>query len=287
MNIYSLIPDIQKIVSTKGWMSPELSAEFSKEIATRLQGQFGTGNTRPASLRLSQMGPRCPRALWFSYHEPELAEPLPPWAEVKYAFGHVIEGLAIALAKASGHDVKGEQDEIRVDGIVGHRDCIIDGAVVDVKSTSTMGFKKFKEKTLAQDDPFGYLEQLDGYVVGSLEDPLVIVKDRGYLLAIDKQLGHMCLYEHRIREEHIRERIRLSKAIVQLDQPPACTCETVPDGKSGNYKLGVRASYNPYKWSCNPYIRCFLYADGPRYLTKVVRKPDVIEVDRFGKVVYN
>ena len=48
-----------------------------------------------------------------------------------YAFGHMIEGLAIGLAKASGHEVLGEQDEIYVDGIRGpHRDCVIDGCVV-------------------------------------------------------------------------------------------------------------------------------------------------------------
>ena len=128
---------------------------------------------RAPRLRLSQMGPRCPKALWYSIHHPELAEKLPTWAKFKYAYGHILEAFAIILAKEAGHDVTGEQDAIEVDGVIGHRDCVIDGCIVDVKSASSRSFQKFKTKTLAQDDPFGYLDQLDAYMAGSLEDPLV------------------------------------------------------------------------------------------------------------------
>lgn len=287
MSIHTLIPDIQVQLTKKGgWLTEELAGDLGHSISLRLQEQFRDRVGTP-TLRLSRMGDQCPCALWHSIHHPEMAEPLPPWAESKYAFGHIIEAWAIALAKASGHTVTGEQDELSVDGIVGHRDCVIDGCVVDVKSTSSMGFKKFKDRSIAQNDPFGYLYQLDGYLLGSHNDPLVTVKDRGYLLAIDKQLGHMCLYEHKLRTELIRGRIAEYKRIVERSSPPDCTCGTIADGKSGNIKLDIRASYNPYKFACKPYLRTFLYASGPVYLTKVVRKPDVIEVDKHGKVVYN
>jgi len=269
-------------------MSEALSKEFADEVSRRLVIQYNEEHSR--GLRLSQMGPKCPCQLWYSYHHPELAEPMPPWAEFKFSFGHIIEAMAITLAKAAGHSVTGEQDELVVDGVKGHRDCVIDGCVVDVKSAASRSFLKFKEGTLAQDDPFGYLDQLDGYVVGSLDDPLVTVKDKGYLLAIDKQLGHMCLYEHHTsdrRELLLRDRIRRHKDIVARDAPPACECGTVPDGKSGNIKLDVKGSYNPHKFNCKPNLRCFVYASGPVYLTKVVRKPDVTEIDKNGKVVYN
>lgn len=238
-----------------------------------------------ASLRMSGLGPKCPCALWHSIHSPELAEPLPPYAHIKYTYGHIIEALVIELAKAAGHEVLGEQDEIILDGVVGHRDCVIDGAVVDVKSSSSMGFKKFKDRTIAQDDSFGYLDQLDAYVVGSVmaDDPLVTVKDRGYLLAVDKTLGHMCLYEHRIRENSIKERIRGYKRIVSLDGPPPCECGTVADGKSGNIKLDTKASYGAFKHLCFPNLRTFLYSSGPAYLTKVVRVPDVPEINSHQK----
>ena len=190
------------------------------------------------------------------------------------------------MAKAAGHEVLGEQDELTLDGVVGHRDCVIDGCIVDVKSTSSLGFQKFKDGSIRTSDNFGYLDQLDGYILASRNDPLVRNKESGYLLAIDKTLGKICLYEHHLREESIRKRIADYRAIVALDRAPKCTCEEVPDGKSGNYRLGVTASYSPFKYQCNPRLRCFLYSDGPRYLTRVVRKPDIIEVDRYGKVCY-
>lgn len=283
-SIHSLIPDIYSLVGGPDGITnlpPDLGTDVYNAVASSLGPRTSRG------LRLSGMGDKCPCSLWYSVHHPEMEEQLPPYARIKYTYGHIIEHLIIALAKAAGHTVEGEQDEILLDGIRGHRDCIIDGCIVDVKSAATRSFLKFKDKTIATDDPFGYLAQLDGYVVGSLNDPRVTVKDRGYLLAVDKQLGHLVLYEHRIRERYIRERIRDYKQIVSSSEPPRCECKSVPDGKAGNLKLDTRASYNTYKYCCNPNLRTFLYSDGPRYLTKVVRVPDVTEVDKHGKVVYH
>lgn len=287
--ITTVVEDIYRLVGGKenvGWFDASLCRELSADISVRLSTQLGQEARKP-TLRLSQMGPKCPKALWHSIHTPELAEALPPWATIKYSFGHILEALVLALAKAAGHDVKGEQDEVSVDGVIGHRDCVLDGCVVDVKSASSFSFQKFKSGSIAHDDAFGYLEQLDGYVLGSANDPLVTVKDRGYLLAIDKTLGHMVLHEHRARPEHIRDRIRSYKEIVGRAEPPRCECGTRPDGKSGNIQLDVKASYSPWKFCCFPNLRTFLYADGPRFLVKTHRKPEVIEVDKHGRVVYN
>lgn len=279
MNIHDLVPDIYAWIKKKEKLNDELRAEYSDRVSRRVAEQF-SGEARKATLRLSAMGPRCPKALWFSIHHPELAEPIPPQAEVKYAFGHMIEALAITLAKAAGHEVVGEQDELQLDGVVGHRDCIIDGCLVDVKSTSSRSFIKFKSKDFSQSDHFGYLDQLDGYVVASQLDPLLKVKDKGYILAIDKQLGHMVLYEHRIREDSIRQRISEYKSIVGTSSPPRCECGTRPVGNSGNIGLDIKASYSSYKHCCFPLLRTFLYSDGPVFLTKVARKPDVPEIFR-------
>lgn len=220
----------------------------------------------------------CPKAFWYSIHHPELAEALPPWVEIKYCYGQIVEDLVLQLAKLTGHNVTGEQDELNVDGIVGHRDAVIDGCLVDVKSMSSRGIEKLETKTLAQDDPFGYLLQLDGYVVGSLSDPLVTVKDKGYIIGVDKTLGHVVLYEHIIREDTVRERIKYLRGITSCREPPACTCGTEPEGKSGNIKLDMRASYSPFKYACKPYLRSFAYSNGPIHLTKVVREPNVPEI---------
>lgn len=280
MNINTLVPDIYKLVEAKdGWFNTETVREFGEDISLRLHSQLSAPARKPG-LRLSQMGQRCPCALWHSVHHPELAEPLPPWAEVKFAFGHIIEALAIGLAKASGHRVEGEQDELVLDGIKGHRDCVIDGCLVDVKSSSTRGFQKFKDRTLQQNDSFGYLDQLDGYLCASMDDPLVRVKDKAYILAIDKTLGHMVLYVHELREERIKRTIANYKAIVAGHTAPSCTCGTVAEGKSGNIKLDMQASYSAYKHCCFPQLRTFIYSSGPIYLTHVARTPDVPEIYR-------
>ena len=281
-SINQLIPDIYSYIGGEHGLSA--APDLGVGIANALSKSFSRQDRR--GLRLSGLGPKCPKALWHSVHTPELAEALPPYARIKYGYGHIIEALVIGLAKASGHIVTGEQDELSVDGVTGHRDCVIDGCVVDVKSSSSRSFQKFKDKSIAQDDPFGYLDQIDAYVVGSADDPLVTVKDRGYLLAVDKTLGHLTLYEHRIRREHILQRIELYRRIVSSTTPPVCTCGTVAEGKSGNIKLDTKASYSPYKFCCFPNLRIFLYASGPVFLTKVVRVPDVTEVDKHGKIVY-
>lgn len=292
--IHTLRQDIYDLVKRKdGWFTLELAKTFSDEMSLRLKKQLSEQHHSVGKKRdhlwFGELGAMCPKALWYRYNHPELAEALPPWAEIKFAYGHILEALAITLAKASGHTVCGEQDALTLSGVTGHRDCIIDGAVFDIKSASTFAFQKFKNKSIRYDDPFGYLEQLDGYVVASADDPLVTIKDRGYILAIDKTLGHIEIYEHIIREEHIRERIAGHQRTVEGAVPPACTCETRPSGKSGNVELGPTAGYSAYKHCCFPQLRTFLYADGPVYLTRVVRRPDpkIIEIDKFGKVVYN
>lgn len=271
-SIYQLVPDIQEYISK----NDDWQEKISEDIYSRRSETLDDRGRH--KLRLSGLGDKCPKALWYSIHHPELAEPLPPWAKFKYGYGHLIEKMAISLAKISGHSVTGEQDELAVDGIVGHRDCVVDGCVLDVKSCSSIQFGKFRDHTLEKDDPFGYLYQLDGYLLGSRNDPLVSVKDKAYILAIDKTLGHMALYEHTIREQLIRERIREYKGVVERVLPPSCNCQTRPIGSSGNMGLDTRASYSAYKHICFPNLRTFLYSSGPVYLTKVVRTPDVPEI---------
>lgn len=283
-SIHTLISDIYAQLDKRGgWFSSELATEFATETARRLQEQFVDRTHR--GLRLSKMKPTCPSQLWYSYHHPELEEPVTPWATNKFCYGHILEAWAICLAKAAGHRVEGEQDELVVCGVSGHRDCVIDGCVVDVKSCNSRTFAKFKNKSVALVDDFGWLDQLDGYMEGSIDDPLVLDKTHAYLLAIDKEMGHMVLYQHEFRPGRIPQRIKEARATIERSSAPKCTCGTVPDGKSGNYKLDTVAKYNPFKWQCFPRLRAFLYSDGLRHLSRVEYEPDVPELNREGKII--
>lgn len=290
-NINTLIVDCQEVLKTKGWFTPALAKEFSRLLTERLAEQYSE-RQGPPTLRLSRLGPQCPCSLWHSIHSPELAEPFEAWVENKFTMGHMVEVWAITLMQAAGHTVEGAQDEVELDGVLGHRDCIVDGCVVDVKSTNARGYQDFKNRPPGKDfDTFGYLSQLDGYVVASLNDPRVKVKNRGYLLPVHKELGHFCLFEHEIRHDYITRRVDEYKRIIALDAPPACTCTVVTDGSSGNQRLDFPSDYNPFKFACFPHLRKFIYSKGPIYFTKVVKTPSyqgvpLTELDRFGKVVY-
>jgi hypothetical protein len=282
-DIRTLIPDIYRTLErSDGKKFGDVFVEqLASETSIRVQRSLRREEGKPV-LRLSQMGDRCPKALWYSLHHPELEEPLPAWVRIKFAYGHILEALVLALAKEAGHRVEGEQDELSLLGVKGHRDAVIDGATVDIKSCSSFQFQKIKEGSIEHNDSFGYLRQLDGYVVGAADDPLVTIKDKGYILAVDKTLGHLAIYEHTVRPTEIQERIRRAIWISEQDFPPPCECGTRPEGNSGNIGLDIKASYSSYKHCCFPGLRTFIYAAGPKFLVKVEREPDVPELVRHG-----
>jgi len=285
-SIYTLQTDIENLLKTKGWMTESLQKELGEGVASRIKTQFET--EKAPSLRLSKMGPVCPRALWYSINRPEEAEPVQPWAQQKFSFGHFWETYALVLTKAAGHKVEGEQHVCELDGIKGHLDAIVDGCVVDYKSCSARQFTKFKSGNFEMDDLFGYLDQLDGYSMANRENPLVVVHDRAFLVAVHRDMGHVHVYEHRVRSGSIRPRIEEYKSVVNRSEPPGCLCETKEDGHQGNRILGTKASYSPQKWTCFPSLRCFLFKNGPMYVSSLVRKPYgyLREVDRYGNEVH-
>ena len=97
------------------------------------------------SLRMSNIGKQ-PRQLWYEMNsDSENTEVISPPTFIKFLYGHLLEEIVLFLVKLSGHEVTSEQKEIKVSGIKGHMDCVIDGEVVDVKTASSYAFKKFKD----------------------------------------------------------------------------------------------------------------------------------------------
>jgi hypothetical protein len=172
------------------------------------------------------------------------------------------------------------QDRLDVHGVKGHRDAVIDGMTVDVKSCSSYAFKKFKGGRLREDDPFGYISQLSSYVYAGKDDPLVTNKTQGAFLAVDKQNGHVCLDVYDFTEE-LKEKEKEIKNIVKMVEGklPTKKLKAVPQSKtSDNKKLGMVCSYCEYKHSCWEDLRTFIYSYGPEYLVEVNTEPKVPEV---------
>ena len=72
--------------------------------------------------------------------------------------------------------------------------------------------------------------------------------------------------------------------MVSNDSLPDKCYSSVPDGKSGNYKLPVGCVYCGHKRDCwsdsnnGKGLRVFKYARGKRFLTDVRKEPEVEEV---------
>lgn len=279
-SIETLVDDIYEVLDKGIDIDDEQAKKFGHGLAriirTRLSPRSDDGNRR--TLRMSNIGTPCNRKLYYSINDPEGGEPLTPQTRLKFLYGDILEELLLFLADAAGHSVEGRQDELEIEGVLGHRDAVIDGVTVDTKSASTYSFKKFAEHRLHEDDAFGYIDQMQSYIEAGQDDPIVTDKDRGAFLVIDKTLGHICLDIHKKSSFPIRKMYEYKKNIVSSDTLPPRGFKPIPDGKSGNEKLDTFCSYCEFKRKCHPELRTFLYANKPIHLTKVVREPKVPEL---------
>jgi hypothetical protein len=260
--------------------------DFGENVKQILRNNITESKFDKRKLRMSNIGKK-DRQLWYAYNGVE-GEKLMPHTRIKFLYGHLIEEMVLALTKLAGHDVTDEQKQVEVDGIKGSMDCKIDGVLTDVKSSSPYGFKKFKDGSLIDNDPFGYVEQIKGYAHAEDETKF------GWLV-MDKTNGHLTYLKYDMEDESqwywsklnffsSPERIKNIKAVVKQPNPPKRCYGHMPDGKSGNMKLGTGCSYCSYKHTCweDAGLRTFIYSNGPRYLTIVKREPDVLEVDANG-----
>lgn len=283
-NVYNLVSDIYKLMETKevaeGVDFDACVEKFGENVKELMRNEFGGKKRDGRKLRMSNIG-RDDRYLWNVYNDVEKADEIQGHTYVKFLYGHLIEEMLLFLTKAAGHEVTDEQKKCEVNGITGSMDCKINGIVTDVKSVSTYGFRKFKDGTLAYDDPFGYIGQIKGYAYAEGATKF------GWL-AMDKQNGHLTylMYDsedtqapvHDLIGYDIKERIDHVKKLVEQPTPPGVCYEPIADGKSGNQKLAVGCSYCAYKKECWPSVRAFAYSTGPRYLVEVHNEPKVQEI---------
>jgi len=280
-NPRTLIKDIYTLMETKDLPEGvDLDYEADRcgqEVAKILKEVMREKKDR-TGLSLSSIGKK-DRLIYNNFHGIR-GEDLAATTKIKFLYGHVIEALVVSLVRMSGHTVTDQQKEVEVNGIKGHMDGRVDGIVMDIKSCSGHGFKKFKRNTLHLDDPYGYIGQLKAYAHAEGQTTY------GWI-AFDKSTGELCWLQY--DETHtgapyydavnwsVPERIDYLGKLVAGPIPAVCY-EPVPDGQSGNMRLQSGCAYCQHKFSCWPEVRVFNYGSGPRYLTEVVRVPNVMEV---------
>ena len=272
MNINTLVQDIQDRMRQPKKIKEEHLSLFLDNLREVFSVYLEQSRSKKKkSLRMSSIG-KPDRRVWMEVNGPERESELPPDALMRFLYGSIIEELVLFLVREAGHLVTSEQKRVTVNGIAGHLDCKIDGEVVDVKSASNYGFKKFKNG-FDNDDEFGYIGQLSGYVEAEQ-------KDTGFFLAMNKATGELALLEiDNFDIINASGRInKLKKHIANKDvRPPPCA-EPIAEGKSGNKQLARICRYCQFKFDCWSELRMFKYSDGIKYLTHVEKQPKVEEI---------
>ena len=279
--IDTLVEDINKLFTSEDPPIPEKEVDalidtFAVSIKEHLKTFLYEQPRRNSNLRLSVIG-RPDRQLWYDINQPN-EKPLSSSLRIKFLYGYLLEELLILLSSASGHKVTHQQREVTVAGIKGHQDCMIDDFLIDCKSASWRSFQKFKNNTLSEDDPFGYIAQMSAYAEAN-------GVDEGGFLVIDKQSGEICLSKvNSLEMINATKRITHLKKIVKDKTAPSKCFDDLPEGKSGNRKLDMRCVFCSHKSKCwsdandGKGLRIFQYERGKKYLTQVKREPNVTEI---------
>lgn len=263
---------------------------LAANYAMRIGGEFAKASLKRDAPRVkgklwaSDLGKKCMRQHWYNFNEPEKGEPLNGHTKFKFLYGNVLEEAVLYFAEEAGHSVRHGQHVVEgtVDGwsIRGRIDGVVDRTLVDVKSTSSFGFKRYKEGIDDSNDSFGYLYQLGFYVEFNDFDPNELEEEAGFIW-IDKQNGHIhyTRAETPDRKQIIQRARDIIKAVDKDEKDVAKQYAPKPYGKSGNMSLDTPCSYCPYKANCwrdsngGKGLQGYLYSHGPVWFTDITRAP--------------
>ena len=279
-NLSTLVEDIYNTISDLNSGNQEISEacleSLSVGVSNAVKGWATPKENKQFTLRMSNVG-KPARQLYYN-NKYNNSNDLDSPTLIKFLYGHILEEVLIFLVKLAGHTVTDEQKEVILNDVKGHIDCKIDGEVVDIKTASSFAFKKFKNGTLREDDPFGYLSQLAGYETAE-------GTSNGGFLVINKESGELTLYRPEdLDKPNVKVLINKIKDIFKFDELPERCYNLTPSGTKGNMKLPRGCVYCHFKTECHSDanggkgLRLFKYAKGIEYLTRVNYLPKVEEI---------
>jgi len=282
--IDTLVPDIYQAIRGFGDWDTSVSKTFADELVVIAEEKYQEPEEHRSYIGMSSLGRTCKRDLWLKVNRPSNRVPPKGSDLLKFFFGHTIEVLVLNLARAAGHSVVGEQQEMEINGFLGHRDAVVDGMTIDIKSAAPVSFDKYKRKGIRETDTFGYVSQIGSYVAAGKNDPLVTEKNKGAILFINKVTGELHLEVLDLTEDIANKEQEIAELMqmVKLKEPPE-RLATVPqykDSPEGNQKLCITCGYCNRKHDCFPNMRMFAYSSKVEYLTYVDKEPRVQEVYR-------
>lgn len=289
-NITTLVSDINAmLVDPNGYgidkdnLANALSSAGTGTALALHKSLSGESKTRDKGVvYATEVGTQCDRQLWYRYHAPSLGGGLSGSTIVKFTYGHIIEEVVLTLAKAAGHSVTDEQRSVTLTHpysdytIRGRMDAVIDGTIVDVKSTTSFGFKDFAAGKGGE--KFGYKQQL-GFYSHATNNP-----NKGFLY-INRDMGHIGYVDEKYVFEPNYHFERLNRVLSAVGPEEFPTLDAVPHNTDGSLKLGTTCSYCAFKKDCwkesngGKGLRAFNYAGKPAFLVHIVKSPSVPEIE--------
>ena len=277
-SINTLIEDIYAIWEAPDTVvTPEITKGLADALATIISDRMSEDRSGKRGLRLSGLGTP-DRKLWYQLNEDDKGTEIDGRLRLQFLIGDIMEEVLFWSAKLAGHTVEDEQKEVEIDGVKGHIDARIDGKLVDAKTASPFGFRKFREAKLTEDDAFGYIPQISAYAEAEGDK-------EAYFLAFQKVNAEMALLPiHALEMINAKTKVEHQKMVQDLTSTPPRCYDDVPDGASGNRTLAVGCvycSFNLHCWSDSNNgggLRTFQYAKGPRHFTQVMKEPKVEEI---------
>jgi hypothetical protein len=276
---------------------------LAAEYAMRIGGELAKATLKrdkpreKGKLWASDLGKPCMRQHWYKFNMPEAGAKLTGNTKFKFLYGNILEEAVLYMAEEAGHAVTDTQERVEatvershgVDWeISGRIDGILDGVLIDVKSTSSFGFQRYKHGIVHTNDSFGYLYQLGFY--DAFGEFATTHTDTGFLW-IDKQNGHIAYTQCDVpsaaeiiqRARDIANAVE-SEDVLTVDRGYA----PEPYGKSGNECLPMPCSYCDFKQECwkdsngGAGLRTFAYNHKPVHFTTIAREPKVPEITGEG-----
>ena len=293
-NILTLSTDIYGVLDSNVQHNPDSvrAAHYAMNIGGAM-AKATLKRDKPrqmGKLWASDLGKRCLRQAWYKFNLPKAEAPLTGNTKFKFLYGNILEDAVLYYAEEAGHEVAYPQERVETIiqdwDVTGKIDCTIDGVLVDVKSTSSYGFIRYKDGINASNDSFGYLQQLAFY---QGHGTFTRDADEQGFVWIDKQNGHIQYTSAPVENKASIDgrAVSIINAVEQKDEslvPRGYAPE--PYGKSGNESLGIGCSYCSFKKECwkasngGRGLRTFLYNNRPVDFTEVKREPRVVEITK-------
>lgn len=254
------------------------NAEFAKRVLQHIHADLVPDDRTdrdPNEFYVTQVSNPCWRKAWLDKFKPTALREhgFSGSTKFKFLYGDLIEESFLYLAQAAGHEVKDTQRRFSVDlpggkyKLAGRIDAVVDGWLVDVKSSDPFTFDRMVKGTY--DDKFGYETQLHLYEHMSPDFYKGVAN-----IFVNKVNGKIHIHKWDVASNgFMNEVVEEFDTVMTATHPPLIPYDLEDDGS-----LCTSCSYCPLKFHCYSGLRVFAYSSGPKFVSDVRTKIKVTEI---------